>query len=90
MTAAVQEPRRETVTALPVQPHLVLATMPPPVPTVDEVRTWPGVWSAQERFTGWVVYPDPAQRPEDTLASARKLAEVTGRSVTVERVVIRP
>lgn len=87
MTAAVRETWGETVADRPVH-HLTVLTTPPPVPTVDEVRTWPGVWDVQDRFTGWIVYPDPAQLAEDAIASARKLAEVTGRRVVVERMVI--
>jgi hypothetical protein len=68
----------------------MLEVAPVEATTVEEVMTWPGVWSATSRFTGWAIQADPAQRAEDTIASSRKLAEVTGRSVVIERMVIYP
>ena len=89
MTAAAQQTWGETVVARPAH-HLTVLPTPHPLPTVDEVRTWPGVWDVQDRFTGWIVYPDPSQMAEHAVESARKLAEVTGRSVVIERMVIAP
>ena len=57
---------------------------------VEEVQSWPGVWAATRTFAGWVLQADPAAPAEDTIGSARKVAERTGCSVVVEGLVIRP
>ena len=87
MTAAVQETWDETVAGHPAH-HLTVLTSPPPEPTVDEVRAWPGVWDATRTFAGWILYADSAQPAEDTVASARKLGEATGRTVLIQGMVI--
>jgi hypothetical protein len=54
-----------------------------------EVTTWPGVYAATRTFAGWVLMAD-ARHPEETVASARKLAETTGCTVTVTQLIVTP
>jgi hypothetical protein len=55
----------------------------------SEVETWPGVYAAVRTFAGWIVWARPTE-PEDCVTSARKLAETTGRTVTVQGLAVHP
>jgi hypothetical protein len=57
--------------------------------TVEEVREWPGVWAVTRTFVGWVLHAD-SRFPEDAVGSARKLADSTGLTVTVQGLVVHP
>jgi hypothetical protein len=57
--------------------------------TVEEVLEWPGVWAVTRSFAGWVLHADP-RFPEDAVGSARKLADSTDRTVTVQGLVVHP
>ena len=60
-----------------------------PEPTVAEIQTWPGVWNVTRTLAGWLLYARP-EAPEDAVGSARKLADTTGRTVTVQGLVVHP
>lgn len=66
-----------------------LIAVPDAPPTVAEVRQWPGVWAVESLFIGWVIHPD-SNHPEDAIASARKLARMTGMSVSVRAMTVAP
>jgi hypothetical protein len=57
--------------------------------TVEAVREWPGVWAVTRTFAGWVLWAD-ARYPEDAVGSARKLADSSDLTVTVQGLVCYP
>jgi hypothetical protein len=66
-----------------------LAVEAPIALTVEEVREWPGVWAVTRTFVGWILFADP-RFPEDAVGSARKLADSSDLTVTVQGLVLYP
>jgi hypothetical protein len=67
----------------------VVAVEAPITFTVEEVGEWPGVWAVTRTFVGWVLHADP-RFPEDAVGSARKLADSTDLTVTIQGLVVHP